>query len=264
MKLILLGTSGSAGMPQIGGPDGRGDWGKTDPSEPRNRRTRASAVFQTTENKYILIDTAPELRLQLTACGIPRIDALIYTHTHADHVSGMDDIRILNRLMGGAMPAYATADVWEELKHRFGYVFRPITGSFYSRPVLRDHTIIAGQEIEIEGVVVKTMGQDHGFSRTLGLRTGNMAYCIDLVRMDDAQKAALQGLDLLVIDCFSMSKDHPTHAGLPTVLNWVEELRPARTVLTHMGPEMDYATLRAALPPGVEPGYDGMVLEVAG
>jgi phosphoribosyl 1,2-cyclic phosphate phosphodiesterase len=261
MKITLLGTGGSAGLPQIGGPDGRGDWGKTDPNEPRNRRTRASIVIHTDEGKYILIDTAPEMRLQLTANAIPHIDALLYTHTHADHVAGLDDVRILNRLMAAPMPAYGTALVWEELKRRFDYAFRPVTGSFYGRPVLQDHTIEAGQEIEIAGALVKTIDQDHGYSRSLGLRVGNAAYCTDVVRMDDAQIAALQGLDLLIVDCFSMAKDHPTHAGLPRVLNWVEILRPARTVLTHMGPEMDYQTLRSILPPGVEPGYDGMVLE---
>lgn len=262
MKITLLGTGGSAGLPQIGGPDGRGDWGKTDPNEPRNRRTRASIVIQTDEGKYILVDTAPEMRLQLTANAIPRIDALIYTHTHADHVAGLDDVRILNRLMAAPMPTYATAIVWEELKHRFDYAFRPVTGSFYGRPVLQDHTMEAGQEIEIAGALVKTIDQDHGFSRSLGLRVGNAAYCTDVVRMDEAQIAALQGLELLIVDCFSMAKDHPTHAGLPSVLNWVGTLRPARTVLTHMGPEMDYATLRGMLPPNVEPGYDGLVFQL--
>jgi phosphoribosyl 1,2-cyclic phosphate phosphodiesterase len=264
VKITLLGTGGSAGLPQIGGPDGRGDWGKTDPNEPRNRRTRASIVIETSDKKRILIDTAPELRLQLTACGIPSIDAVLFTHTHADHVAGLDDIRILNRILGAPMPAYAIAPVWEELKRRFDYAFRPITGSFYGRPVLQDHTIIAGQDVEIAGTVIQTMDQDHGYGRSLGLRIGNAAYCTDVVRMDEAQLAALQGLDLLIVDCFSLAKDHPTHAGLPSVLTWVEQLCPKRTVLTHMGPTMDYAALRELVPAGIEPGYDGMELELAG
>jgi phosphoribosyl 1,2-cyclic phosphate phosphodiesterase len=263
MKIILLGTGGSAGLPQIGGPDGRGDWGKTDPSEPRNRRTRASIVIQTSDNKNILVDTSPDMRLQLTANAIPRIDAIIYTHAHADHVAGLDDIRILNRIMGSAMPAYATPPVWEELKRRFDYAFRPFTGSFYGRPVLQDNPITAGEPLEVCGETILTIDQDHGYSRSLGLRLGNAAYCTDVVRMNDVQIAALANLDLLIVDCFSMSKDHPTHAGLPSVLNWVETLRPKRTVLTHMGPEMDFRTLATSLPPGIEPGYDGMVLEIA-
>ena len=263
MKITLLGTGGSAGLPQIGGPDGRGDWGKTDPTEPRNRRTRASIVIETAENKRILVDTSPDMRLQLTACGIPSIDAVIFTHAHADHVAGLDDIRILNRIMGSAMPAYAVEPVWEELKRRFDYAFRPITGSFYGRPVLQDHSIVAGETIEVAGVDIQTIDQDHGYSRSLGLRIGNAAYCTDVVRMHEAQRSALAGLDVLIVDCFSMAKDHPTHAGLPSVLGWAEALQPKRTILTHMGPEMDFGTLAANLPPGLEPGYDGMEIELA-
>jgi phosphoribosyl 1,2-cyclic phosphate phosphodiesterase len=263
MKITLLGTGGSAGLPQIGGPDGRGDWGKTDPNEPRNRRTRASIVIETPEKKRILVDTSPDMRLQLTACGIPRIDAVIFTHAHADHVAGLDDIRILNRILGQAMPAYAVAPVWEELKRRFDYAFRPITGSFYGRPVLQDHSILAGEAIEVAGIRILTIDQDHGYTRSLALRIGNAAYCTDVVRMEPAQIAALQGLDLLIVDCFSMAKDHPTHAGLPSVLAWAEALRPKRTILTHMGPEMDFGALVSILPPGIEPGYDGMEIELA-
>jgi phosphoribosyl 1,2-cyclic phosphate phosphodiesterase len=263
VKVTLLGTGGSAGLPQIGGPDGRGDWGRANPAEPRNRRSRASIAIQTTDNKNILVDTGPDMRLQLIANAIPRIDAVIFTHTHADHVAGLDDIRILNRIIDAPMPGYATAPVWEELKRRFDYAFRPFTGNFYGRPVLRDHTIIPGESIEIAGLSLTTMDQDHGYSRSLGLRFGNTAYCTDVVRMNDVQLAALQGLELLIVDCFSHAKNHPTHAGLPNVLEWVEALRPARTILTHMGPDMDYGTLAATLPPGIEPGYDGMVLELA-
>jgi phosphoribosyl 1,2-cyclic phosphate phosphodiesterase len=264
VKITLLGTGGSAGLPQIGGADGRGDWGKADPAEPRNRRTRASIVIQTSENKNILVDTGPDMRLQLTANGIARIDAVVFTHTHADHIAGLDDIRILNRILQAPMPSYATAQAWEELKQRFDYAFRPITGSFYGRPVLQDNVITPGQMIEVAGENILPIDQDHGYSRSLALRIGNAAYCTDVVRMDDIQLAALAGLDLLIVDCFSLARDHPTHAGLPTVLDWVEALRPTRTILTHMGPEMDYGSLRASLPPGIEPGYDGMAFELAG
>ena len=164
----------------------------------------------------------------------------------------------LDAILNAPMPAYATEAVWAELKQRFDYAFRPITGGFYGRPVLQDHTIVAGQTIDVAGIKIRTMDQDHGYTRSLGLRIGNAAYCTDVARMEPAQLAALGGLELLIVDCFSLAKDHPTHAGLPSVLAWVEALRPARTILTHMGPEMDFCALAATLPAGVEPGYDGM------
>ena len=263
MKFTLLGTGGSAGLPQIGGPGGLGDWGKTDPLEPRNRRTRTSAAMTLDDGRVVLIDTSPELRLQLTSCGIAKVDAVLYTHVHADHIAGLDDIRVLNRLLGTPMPGYATAPVWEELKTRFAYAFKSAEGvSFYVRPVLVPHNLTPGETAEIAGARIRVFEQDHGFGTSLGLRIGNAAYCTDVVRMSEAVLAGLTGLELFIVDCFTPYRDHPTHAGLPTVLSWVERLTPKRTVLTHLGPEMDYATLRCTLPAGIEPGFDGMVVEV--
>ncbi len=257
MKVTLLGTGGSAGSPQIGGDDGHGDWGQLDPAEPRNRRSRTSIVIHA-DGGNILVDTAPDLRDQLTACGIGRIDAVLYTHAHADHVTGLDEIRILNRILGRPMQTYATAEVWEELKRRFDYAFKPWNGGFFGRPALETKDIFPGEVFDIFGTTILPIDQDHGFSRSLGLRIGDLAYCTDVVRFDDAALAALHGVKIFIVDCFTPAKEHPTHAGLPTVLGWVETLRPQRTILTHMGPDMDYRTLVNTLPPGVEPGYDGM------
>lgn len=262
MKVTLLGVGGSAGLPQIGGADGFGDWGKTDPSEPKNRRTRSSIVIESAAGKRILVDTSPDLRLQLTGNGIGRIDAVIYTHTHADHVAGLDEIRILNRLLAAPMPAYALAENWTELRARFEYAFRPYSGGFFGRPVLAPQVIDVSAATEIAGLSVRWIDQDHGYGRSLGLRVGDFAYCTDVVRFDDAALAGLQGLELFVVDCFTPGKAHPTHANLAQVLEWVRVLKPGRTVLTHMGPEMDYASLLASLPESVQPGYDGMVLTV--
>ncbi len=263
MKVTLLGVGGSAGSPQIGGADGFGDWGKIDPAEPRNRRTRPSILIETSESKRILVDTGPDLRLQLTACGFGRIDAVIWTHSHADHIAGLDEIRILNRLLGAPMPAYASAAVWQDLQYRFDYAFKPFAGGFFSRPVIEMNEIVAGQGTEIFGLPFEFIDQDHGYSRSLGLRIGTFAYCTDVVRLDEAALAALAGVEIFVVDCFTSGGLHPTHANLETVLGWVARLRPVRTILTHMGPDMDYRRLRETLPAGVEPGFDGMVIEAA-
>jgi phosphoribosyl 1,2-cyclic phosphate phosphodiesterase len=262
MKITLLGTGGSAGSPQIGGVDGLGDWGQLDPSEPRNRRTRPSIVIETPENKRILVDTGPDLRLQLTSAGIGRIDAVIYTHAHADHIAGLDEIRILNRIMDAAMPAYADAKTLAELEQRFDYAFKPFAGGFFFRPVLTKHLLTAGETIDIAGLMVEIIDQNHGFIRTIGLRSGGFAYCTDVMELDDTALSRLQGLDVLVVDAFTSGPKHPTHANLAQALDWVAALQPRRTVLTHMGPDMDYRHLAATLPAGVQPGYDGMVIEI--
>ncbi|MEE3502585.1 MBL fold metallo-hydrolase [Acidiphilium acidophilum] len=264
--LTLLGTGGSAGLPQIGGADGSGDWGMCDPLEPRNARSRASAVVACGESR-LLIDTSPELRLQLIANRIGRIDAVLFTHPHADHIAGLDEVRILNRLLGAPIPGYSTGQTWAELRRRFDYAFKPWVApepgqppSFF-RPVIETHLVAPGAIHTINGWNVNVIGQDHGFGPTLGLRFGNVAYCTDVVRFDDEALAQLRDLDTWVIDCFTRGPRHPSHANLEQVLAWEAQLRPRRTILTHMGPDMDYAALRASLPARMEPGYDGMIIE---
>jgi phosphoribosyl 1,2-cyclic phosphate phosphodiesterase len=260
LTVTMLGSGGSAGSPQIGGADGSGDWGELDPAEPRNRRTRPSIVITSPAGKNLLVDTGPDLRLQLTACKIPRIDAVLYTHSHADHIAGLDEIRILNRLLDAPMPAYAEANCWEELRARFDYAFRPWNGGSFFRPVLETHVVEPGQVVEILGMQVRLIGQDHGYVRSLGLRVEDFAYCTDVKRLDEAALAALDGVQTLIVDCFTRREAHPTHANLDQVLEWVAQLRPARTILTHLGPSMDWAWGRANLPTGVELGFDGLRL----
>ena len=262
MKITVLGTGGSAGLPQIGGVDGRGDWGQTDPAEPRNRRTRASIVIQTASGDTILVDTGPDLRMQLMENGIGQIDAILYTHAHADHVAGLDEVRILNRSLGAPLPAYSTANVLDELKRRFDYAFRPWTGGFFGRPCLIPKDILAGQSFTLNGLEVLPIEQDHGHGPSLGFRVGDFAYCTDVVRLDAVALEALRGIKTWIVDCFSPASDHPTHAGLTTVKGWVKHLKPERTILTHMGPLMDYQALKTMLPPDIEPGYDGMTITI--
>ena len=256
----MLGAGGSSGSPQVGGEDGAGDWGDLDPAEPRNRRSRPSIVIETAGSR-LLVDTGPDLRTQLIDNKINRIDAILYTHAHADHIAGLDEIRILNRLLGAPMPTFATEAVWAELRLRFDYAFLPWTGGGFFRPVLQPHTVAAGDSVEILGLSVTLIGQNHGFIPSLGLRIGGFAYCTDVVKLDETALNALQDLQIFVVDCFTRGGPHPTHAHLALVLDWVERLRPRRTVLTHMGPTMDYRWLLENLPAGVEPAHDGMVLQ---
>jgi phosphoribosyl 1,2-cyclic phosphate phosphodiesterase len=262
MRITLLGTGGSAGVPLIGGSDGSGDWGACDPSEPRNARTRASIVVESGEGARLLVDTGPDLRAQLLACRIPRVDAILYTHPHADHITGLDDVRILNRLVDRPLDAFATSATLEELTRRFAYAFRPWEPPKFFRPVLVAREVAAGDAIEAAGMTVRLFAQDHGRIESLGLRVGAFAYSTDVVGLNDAAFAALEGVDTWVVGCFLRKGPHWTHADLPTVLQWIDRVRPRRTVLTHMGTDMDWAWLVANLPPGIEAGYDGMVLEV--
>ncbi|HET6183955.1 MAG TPA: MBL fold metallo-hydrolase [Acetobacteraceae bacterium] len=263
MRVTLLGTGGSAGVPMIGGADGAGDWGACDPAEPRNRRTRASIVIESAEGRRLLVDTAQELRGQLLSCRIPGVDAILYTHSHADHITGLDDVRGLNRIAQRPLPAYATARTLGEIRSRFPYAFQPWQPPGFFRPVLEAQEIAYGETVEMAGMKVRVFEQDHGFGPSLGLRTGGFGYSTDVVRLDEAAFTALEGIDTWVVDCFCRPP-HNTHAHLDLVLAWVERLRPRRTVLTHMGTDLDWGWLQARLPAGIEPGHDGMVLHIPG
>ena len=262
MRVILLGTGGSAGVPMIGGSDGSGDWGACDPSELRNRRTRTSIVVESDEGTRLLVDTSPELRTQLLACRVRGVDAVLYTHPHADHITGIDDVRLLNRIAGRPLDAFATRATLDELTRRFGYAFRPWQPPGFFRPVLVAREIVAGDTVTIPGMQVRLFAQDHGFISSLGLRIGNFGYSTDVFDLDDAAFAALEGVDTWVVGCFLRRGPHKTHADLAQVLRWTERVRARRTVLTHMGTDMDWAWLVANLPAGVEPGHDGMALDL--
>jgi len=260
MRVTLLGTGGSAGVPMIGGPDGHGDWGACDPTEPRNVRTRASIAVDSGQG-VLLVDTAPDMRTQLLSCGIKQIDAILYTHAHADHITGLDDVRVLNRIVERPLDAFATQATLDELQRRFGYAFLPWTPPWFYRPVLTPRPTEPGATIETAGMRIHLFDQDHGLTRSLGLRIGGFGYSTDVVDLDEAAFAALADVDTWVVGCFQRTP-HKTHAWLDRVLAWVARLRPRRTVITHMGPDMDWAWLRARLPHGVESGFDGQILDI--
>jgi phosphoribosyl 1,2-cyclic phosphate phosphodiesterase len=260
MRVTLLGTGGSAGVPMIGGADGRGDWGACDPTEPRNVRTRASIVVDSGQG-VLLVDTPPDMRMQLLACGIRQVDAVLYTHAHADHITGLDDVRLLNRIIQRPLDAIATQATLDELQRRFAYAFRPWSPPGFYRPVLVPRPAEPGETVEAAGMRVRLFDQDHGFSRSLGLRIGGFGYSTDAVDLDDAAFAALDGVDTWVVGCFQREQ-HRTHAWFDRVVQWIARVRPRRAVITHMGTDMDWRWLRANLPQGAEPGYDGQRLEV--
>lgn len=260
-RVTILGCGGSAGVPQLGGADGRGDWGACDPAEPRNRRTRSSIVIQGDTGERLLVDTSPDMRQQLLDCAVPRVDAILFTHAHADHTLGIDDVRILNRIAGRPLDAFATARTHEELHKRFDYAFQPWTPPWFFRPVLVPRHVAAGDTIVAAGMTVQVFEQDHGYLPTLGLRVGGFGYSTDVARLDDAALDALGGVDTWVVDCFQR-KAHKTHANLEQVLAWAERLQPRRVVLTHMGYDVDWAWLSSHLPAHMQPAHDGLILEV--
>ena len=261
-RVVMLGCGGSAGVPQLGGVDGTGDWGACDPAEPRNRRTRSSIVIDGPGGERLLIDSSPDMRSQLLACGIPRIDAILFTHAHADHVLGIDDIRILNRIVKRPIEVFLETRTMGELQRRFDYAFKEWTPPHFFRPVLKPRVIEFGDAVEICGLPVQTFEQDHGFLPTMGLRIGGFAYSTDVVTLNQRALSILAGVDTWVVDCFQRQR-HTTHANVEQVIAWYEQIKPRRMVLTHMGYDIDWAWLKAHLPAGIEPAHDGLVLETA-
>ncbi len=257
LRVRLLGTGPSQGVPGLG--EG---WGDCDPGEPRNRRTRSAALIEGACGTRLLVDAGPDIRAQLLEAGVDRLDAILITHAHADHIAGLDEMRAINRAMDRAIPLYADADTLEELRRRFDYCFRPPTRGFY-RPALEARTVAAGETLRLGGLAVELLDQDHRVTRSLGLRIGGFAYTTDVAEFPPESLARLAGLDTWVVGCFQRPP-HPVHADLDTVLAWRARLGPRRLVLTHMGKSMDHAALCAELPAGVEPGFDGMELAVGG
>ena len=260
LRVTLLGTGGSAGVPLIGGVGEGGNWGECDPAEPRNRRTRTSALLEGPDGGRLLIDAGPDLRQQLLAAGKARLDAILFTHAHADHILGIDDLRAVNRFTGKELPAYGTRATLSRLDDRFDYAFIGATPPFFYRPALSAVRVEYGQVLEAAGMRLTLFRQDHGVMDTLGFRVGGFAYSTDVVLLPEESLPHLQGLDTWVVGCFQKGA-HKVHANLDQVLEWVALLRPRRTVLTHMGPDLDWAWMRANLPEGIEAAHDGLVLE---
>lgn len=259
MKLIMLGCGTSTGVPRIGGPDGRGDWGDCDPVEPRNRRSRVSIVVENRAGARLLVDTSPDLRSQLLANGIDKVDAVFWTHDHADHTHGIDDLRPMRYGRGAPIPGYGHEETVRRLRNRFGYVFAGQHGYL---------TICSIDTLDrlrmCAGFGVRSCQMDHGPAQSTAFRFEcdgrSIGYATDFSAINRDMVDLFYGCDLLVVDCLKR-EPHPTHAHLAMSLELAEACRVKRAVLTHMDRSMDYATLSAEVPPHVLVGYDGLVLE---
>lgn len=255
MKVTILGCGTSSGVPRIGG-----DWGDCDPAEPRNRRRRAALLIESGATT-VLIDTGPDLREQLLDARVQRLDAVLYTHDHADHAHGIDDLRQVFHLMGRPVDCHATGATWAVLKPRFPYVF---DGTEFYPPTCVAHELTA--RLSIGPLTIIPFRQGHGNIDSTGFRFeadgAAMAYSTDIKSLPEESGVAVEGLDLWVVDALRRHP-HPTHSHLEQTLGWIAARRPRRALLTHLDQSMDYATLAAALPPGVEPAYDGQTIVVA-
>ncbi|MEQ1670215.1 MAG: MBL fold metallo-hydrolase [Hyphomicrobium sp.] len=264
-RLTILGCGSSGGVPRIGM-----NWGACDPANPKNRRLRCSALFERigTGNQLggqtaLLVDTSPDFREQILRSRLTALDGVVYTHDHADHTHGIDDLRMVAFAMKKRIDVYFDAATGNSLMSRFGYCFKQPEGSNYA-PILNGHVIDGVTPIGITGhggtITATPIPQIHGDITSLGYRVSGLAYCPDISAIPDASLPLLQNLDVWVVDTLRYTP-HESHFSVKQALHWVERLKPKRTVLTHMTSEIDYETLRRDLPLGVEPGFDGMTID---
>lgn len=255
MKATILGCGAAGGVPMISI-----GWGKCDPAEPKNRRLRPSILLEDGDFT-VLVDSGPDLRQQLLSTDIKRLDAILYTHGHADHTHGIDDLREVNRIMRAPIPAYGSQECLDNIARRFSYVFDPL--ELETMPVYKPWLtpMPVGERFRLGPWQVQAIEQDHGCGRTLGFRIGGFAYCTDVWEFPSNSLDQLRNLDVWIVGCL-LDQPHPTHAHVDKILAWAEIIRPKRTILTHMSPGLDYNALKARLPAGMEPAYDGMVIEL--
>lgn len=258
LKFTILGCGSSGGVPRLGGL-----WGDCDPDNPRNRRTRCSLLVERLESEgttRVLIDTSPDMRAQLLAAGVGKLDSVVFTHAHADHTHGLDDLRMVVFNMRKRLNVWADGPTQASLMSRFGYAFVQPEGSPYP-PILDMHTISGPVRIKGAGgtIELRPFEVNHGAIDALGFRIGDVAYLPDAASLTDEARAALTGLDVWIVDALRRDP-HPTHSHLAQTLDWIEEIRPAQAVLTNMHIDLDYATVDAETPAHVTPAFDGMVI----
>jgi phosphoribosyl 1,2-cyclic phosphate phosphodiesterase len=259
LRVTILGCGSSGGVPRLGGR-----WGACDPTEPRNRRRRCAILVELGEGEAVtrvLVDAGPDMREQLLGAGVGVLDAVLFTHEHADHVHGIDDLRqvVFNRR--SRLPVWAPPAAAAVLRDRFGYVFVQPPGSLYP-PILDLHEIDGGFAVEGAGgsLPVLPFATPHGRIEALGFRFGPVAYLPDVSAMSDAAWAAVKGLDCWIVDALRY-EPHETHSHLSQTLEWIERAAPRRAVITNMHIDLDYARVMAETPEHVVPAHDGLTLD---
>lgn len=262
LSVTILGSGCSTGVPRIDGY-----WGACDPKNPKNRRSRCSAWFAAYDGDSaptsLLIDTSPDLRHQALAAGIPHLDAVLWTHDHADQTHGIDDLRAFTFAGDEPLKGYMDAVTQETLMGRFSYIFE---GRQFYPPLCQPHLIPPHGEVwYVDGpggkVPVRTFDQAHGPIRSVGYRIGDIAYSSDISDLPEDSFAALTGLKLWIVDALRL-KPHPTHSHLDKTLEWIEKVRPERAILTNLHQDLDYAVLAEQLPAHIEPAYDQLSVTV--
>lgn len=262
LTVTILGCGSSGGVPRVGY-----GWGACDPSNSKNRRRRCSILVEQTAaagNTVVLVDTSPDLREQLLDAGVSRVDAVLYTHEHADHTHGIDDLRSLAIHMRRRVPVYMDRTTSALLTQRFSYCFVTPPGSEYP-PIIDEYRISPPDKVMIDGpggrLTATPIPLLHGNIEALGFRFGRFAYAPDLNVVPDGSEALFRDLDVLVLDALRFTP-HPSHFSVAEALALVERVQPRRTVLTNLHTDIDYAALAAQLPNGIEPAFDGMQITI--
>lgn len=264
LTVTILGCGSSGGVPRPGS-----GWGACDPSEPKNRRRRCSILVERdgpNGTTRLIVDTAPDLREQLIDAQVQHLDAVLYSHDHADHTHGIDDMRALVLHMRRKIPVHADARTAATLMRRFGYIFETPPGSFYP-PILELRSLAAGRTLAIDGaggaIAAEPFAVEHGPGyESLGFRFDDLAYLPDVSFAPDAAKAAMAGLDILILDCLRETP-HPSHFNLEQSLATIAELKPRRAILTNLHTDLDFSRLSSIVPENVEVAFDGMVITAA-
>ena len=259
LTFTILGCGSSMGVPRVAL-----GWGSCDPNNPKNRRRRCSLLVERTNahggRTRVLVDCSPDLRMQLLDAEVDWVDAVLITHEHADHTHGIDDLRPLFVHKRRRIDVYMDEPTSQAMNARFAYCFATPPGSEYP-PIATERRLVAGRAVTIDGqggpIEALPVLQQHGDIPSLGFRFNNVAYSADIKGLAAASVAALDGLEVWIVDALRKSP-HPSHFNLDEALNWIGRVKPKRAILTNLHTDMDYATLRAELPPGVEPGYDRM------